>query len=177
MPFSLARQPLAPPPPSSLRASPSPHRLHSLGDSLSYFSVSVSFFVPLTHCFFFFFSGHPLSHDSLWIHWEAKAKKKKKKKIGEGGCNRSEQKERGDKLKTGQSLKLFLPSRLPSSPPSPASLCYVICLLPLSSDPPPPILLSLLSPQQWLTTCIVSSVTRGLISATHSVSVVWARSV
>lgn len=60
MPFSLARQPLA----------PSLHRPHSVSDSLPDFSVSVSFFVPLAGLFF----GHPLSHRSLQIHREDERK-------------------------------------------------------------------------------------------------------
>lgn len=45
-----------------LPTSPSLHRLHSLSDSLSYFSPSPSLFLSLS---LFFFFGHPLSHDSL----------------------------------------------------------------------------------------------------------------
>ena len=120
-----------PPRPPSQPHPPFTAFTHSVTHSLISQSLSLFLSLSLTG-----FSGHPLSHDSLWIHWEAQAKKKTNKKKTRG--DRSEQKEKGDKLKTGQSLKLCSPLVFLPLPPSPASLCYVICLLPLSSDPPRP---------------------------------------
>lgn len=116
-------------PPSPLPASPSLHRLHSLGDSLSYFSVSVSFFVPITHWFFWSPTQPRLTLDSLG----GKGKERKKKQGGTGVSRRREEISlRQVKVWNSFSPLVFLPL-----PPSPASLCYVICLLPLSSEPPP----------------------------------------
>lgn len=121
---------------------------HSVTHSL--ISRSLSLFLSLSACFW------SPTQPRLTLGSQGKKKRKKRDRKNESPFLLTELRGREewkkDKLKTGQSLKLFsfLSSFLFSPSPFPsatlAALCYVICLLPLSSETPPH--LSLLSPQQ-----------------------------
>lgn len=110
MPFSFTRQPLP----------PAPHCLPSLCDSLSYFTPSLS------HVFLVSHSATP----SLQIHWEDKKTESRSKLLI--------LQKRGDKpVRRVKVCNCSTFSLAHSSFPS-ATLCCVICLLPLSYVPPTP---------------------------------------